>query len=304
MNTIRLARPDIPRDLFLMVSRRHNRRHDARRWIGWCRACRPCHHPASCRRHALGKQWESSSRGRYGRRSVRSHRSLIDRMDEHDPNFFHHLEMTLHQGRSYSISRYRRWSRHPRIPIALILRFQTKPWDFIFLLEHRLWIDTHLDRCIRHHRMNFTAFSKNPYLTLSHIRRYLESKWDWRALALHPALDPQTIWDLGDDRLYHKWRWAEAYRHPRLSPHMYSILQSSYRWSPTLLLHNLFHADTGLIRIAAHRIQRFVTAQYLHRTMRARLGSIHRMTASLPSSLIQIILEYVLPVHNHYCTEN
>lgn len=150
--------------------------------------------------------------------------------------------------------------------------------------------------------MNFTAFSKNPYLTVPHIRRHLESPWDWRALALHPALDPQTIWDVGDDRLYHKWRWSEVYRHPRLSAHMYSILQSSYRWPPTLLLQNAFYDDTGLLRIAAHRIQRFVTSRYIDRTMRARLGSIRHMTARLPSSVVHTILEYV-PVVSGRCTK-
>lgn len=269
--------PSTPKDLFLFVSRRHYYLH---------------HHENK----KLSRKRYSHHHRRLGNPVGHGYQDptrivLVHRCSTFDATL---LEQTLHHTRSHYGIPFRRLSRHPRLPLALVLRHDSRPWDYAYLMMNRRWSRDQILWGITTRRMNFRQFSHNPYLRLPILVEFIDRPWDWKVLAVHPAFPPYAIWEYGGS-LVQRWHWSATIRHPRLDPGTFHRMRTLFHGRPLGLLDNRFVNDPFLRSVAGHTVQKNVSACVLRRRCRARLYAIHCLGRRLPLALLDMILSFVRP---------
>lgn len=158
-------------------------------------------------------------------------------------------------------------SYHPKLPISLVVRHVHMGWDLSFLLLYREWKSTDIERLLEvGNCMNWTLFSKNPFLSTEIIERFCTQPWDWKVLAVHPSFPPQEI--IKNETLSRKWKWERVFKNPRMSLAFWDQLcatpSAHYTKDSAVILHNTFQYDEKLRTWALFKIHRRI-GKYMER---------------------------------------
>jgi hypothetical protein len=204
---------------------------------------------------------------------------------------FVQIEAQLSRGKRFNPYRFRSWSKHPQLPIPLVLRYLFHgPWDIFHLLQNRPWTLEWLLILQRKQRLHFRSLSHNIFLSFHILIYFYKSPWDWRALATNPAFPPQLIlnrqyimrhapnnvlvkrqWNY----LQNHWKWSDVWTNPRINDSAYFFLRQhsiSATGTPKRgLLSNYFFYDKPLRSRSAFILQKwFKTLHFrfkLHRLL-------------------------------------
>ena len=205
---------------------------------------------------------------------------------------FVQIESQLSRGKRFNPYRFRSWSKHPQLPIPLVLRYLFHgPWDIFHLLQNRPWTLEWLLILQRKQRLHFRSLSHNIFLSFHILIFFYKSPWDWRALATNPAFPPQLIlnrqyimrhapnnilvrrqWNY----LQNHWKWSDVWTNPRINDSAYFFLRQhsiSATGTPKRgLLSNYFFYDKPLRSRSAFILQKWF------RTLHFRF-KLHRLLA-------------------------
>lgn len=183
---------------------------------------------------------------------------------------------------------------HPKFPLALALAFPDKGWDYTFLLLYHEWSIPQIRTAIRHRRMDWKVYSRNPFLTTDILHEFLRYAWDWPTLATSPCFPPQDIYQ--DPILMPRWKWRSVFKNPRMSVDFWKQLLTNHPkvvHDPLIILHNRFQYDTNLQSWATFRIHRFLERCRSRRRVLEKASFVRHLSHHLPLDIMTTILSFV-----------
>lgn len=146
-----------------------------------------------------------------------------------------------------------RLSYHPRLPLTLVLQYPDVRWDYRFLLLYRRWTMDAMERLDKHRRVDWRLYSRNPFLTMEQVDRFLDRPWDWNVLAMHPNFPPHRI--VHSPRVHRRWAWSHVFKNPML--HIDTWHRLSKESTRHLILYNHFQCTPSVRLWANLRILHF-----------------------------------------------
>lgn len=185
-------------------------------------------------------------------------------------------------------------SYHPKLPLALVLKFPNMGWDMTFLLLYRRWSIKHIERLIVCRKMNWELYSRNQFINADIVRYFLRYPWDWKVLAVHPSFPPQEIYH--DNILFCKWKWRQVFKNPRMSLTFWKEIrkQPTNPFSdPYVILHNKFQFDANIRLWATIKIVHVISTYLQKKQLLQKLKLVLFMKEKMCDDLLFITLSYV-----------
>lgn len=185
-------------------------------------------------------------------------------------------------------------SYHPKLPLELVLKYPNMGWDFTFLLLYRKWTTRHIERLVQSRRMDWTLYSRNPYINAEDVRYFLRYPWDWVVLATHPSFPPDEMYH--DNILFGKWKWRHVFKNPVISLKFWNelcCLASSPVSDEYIILHNRFQHDRFLRLWATLKIVSFCCHVCFRNTLNTKLKFVVDVKRKVCDDLFQNILSFV-----------
>lgn len=183
---------------------------------------------------------------------------------------------------------------HPKLTIALVLHLPSLGWDYKFLLLYREWTCAQIHKLLDLRRMDWKAYSQNPFLTIETVREFLRYPWEWAALARSPCFPPQRVFE--DPILMPRWKWRSVFKNPRISTVFWKHLLTNFPRTvhdPLIILHNRFEYDPCLQAWATFHIHGAIGKYRDRRLLRTKLTHLRFLHQTLPLDVVRTVLTFV-----------